>query len=49
MNGSLGRQVLREQRAVRARDDLVAVVSHDLRNPLGVIQSAGGYPDQECQ
>jgi light-regulated signal transduction histidine kinase (bacteriophytochrome) len=26
------------QRAVRARDDLVAVVSHDLRSPLGVIQ-----------
>ena len=34
----LGRQVVRERRAVRARDDLVAVVSHDLRNPLGVIQ-----------
>jgi two-component system, chemotaxis family, sensor kinase Cph1 len=34
----LERQVVREQHAVRARDDLVAVVSHDLRNPLGVIQ-----------
>jgi chemotaxis family two-component system sensor kinase Cph1 len=34
----LERQVMREQRAVRARDDLVAVVSHDLRSPLGVIQ-----------
>ena len=34
----LERQVAREQRAVRARDDLVAVVSHDLKNPLGVIQ-----------
>ena len=34
----LARQVEREQRAVRARDDLVAVVSHDLRNPLNVIQ-----------
>jgi chemotaxis family two-component system sensor kinase Cph1 len=34
----LERQVVREQRAVRARDDLVAVVSHDLRSPLGVIQ-----------
>jgi two-component system, chemotaxis family, sensor kinase Cph1 len=34
----LERQVVLEQRAVRARDDLVAVVSHDLRNPLGVIQ-----------
>jgi two-component system, chemotaxis family, sensor kinase Cph1 len=34
----LERQVLREQHAVRARDDLVAVVSHDLKNPLHVIQ-----------
>lgn len=34
----LERQVVREQQAVRARDDLVAVVSHDLRSPLGVIQ-----------
>jgi PAS domain S-box-containing protein len=25
------------QRAVRSRDDLLAVVSHDLRNPLGVV------------
>jgi light-regulated signal transduction histidine kinase (bacteriophytochrome) len=33
----LAKQVEREQRAVRARDDLVAVVSHDLKNPLGVI------------
>jgi len=33
----LGHQVLREQKAVQARDDLVAVVSHDLKNPLGVI------------
>lgn len=31
-------QVLREQEAVQARDDLVAVVSHDLKNPLGAIQ-----------
>ncbi|AUX19690.1 histidine kinase [Sorangium cellulosum] len=34
----LERQVERAQRAVRARDDLVAVVSHDLKNPIGVIQ-----------
>lgn len=34
----LEKQVEREQRAVRARDDLVAVVSHDLKNPLNVIQ-----------
>ncbi len=34
----LEKQVRREQRAVRARDDLVAVVSHDLKNPLNVIQ-----------
>ncbi|WAS91185.1 ATP-binding protein [Nannocystis punicea] len=34
-------QVERAHLAVRLRDDLVAVVSHDLRNPLGVIQMAG--------
>jgi light-regulated signal transduction histidine kinase (bacteriophytochrome) len=30
----LERRLLSEQRAVRARDDLIAVVSHDLKNPL---------------
>lgn len=35
----LERQVKRERQAVRARDDLVAVVSHDLKSPLGVIRS----------
>ena len=35
----LERRVRREQAAVRARDDLLAVVSHDLRNPLNVIQT----------
>lgn len=34
----LSRQVLRERAAVRARDQLVAVVSHDLRTPLSVVQ-----------
>ncbi len=34
----LARQVELEQRSVKARDDLVAVVSHDLRNPLNVIR-----------
>lgn len=28
------------QRAIRARDELIAVVSHDLRNPLGVVSLA---------
>ena len=28
------------QRAIRARDELLAVVSHDLRNPLGVVSLA---------
>ncbi|MBZ5711864.1 ATP-binding protein [Nannocystis pusilla] len=37
----LARQVELAQKAVRLRDDLVAVVSHDLRNPLGVIEMAG--------
>lgn len=33
----LTRQVKREQDAVQARDDLVAVVSHDLRNPMASV------------
>ena len=39
----LNRQVLLEQKAVQVRDDLVAVVSHDLRNPLGVIQMQASW------
>ena len=38
----LERRLLSEQRAVRARDDLIAVVSHDLRNPLSAIQLTAG-------
>jgi light-regulated signal transduction histidine kinase (bacteriophytochrome) len=34
----LERQVLRASRAVFARDEVLAIVSHDLRNPLGVVQ-----------
>ncbi|RAU39921.1 MULTISPECIES: ATP-binding protein [unclassified Pseudomonas] len=37
LESDLARQVQREQDAVRARDELVAVVSHDLRSPLTVI------------
>ncbi len=33
----LARQVEKAEAAVRARDDLVAVVSHDLRTPLSVV------------
>lgn len=33
----LVRQIAREQAAVRARDDLVAVVSHDLRTPIAIV------------
>ncbi len=33
----LARQVQREHAAVRARDELVAVVSHDLRSPLTIL------------
>ncbi|MEZ0230504.1 MAG: ATP-binding protein, partial [Planctomycetota bacterium] len=33
----LERRLLSEKRAVRARDDLIAVVSHDLKNPLSSI------------
>ncbi|WNG50443.1 GAF domain-containing protein [Archangium minus] len=39
----LGHQVIREQKAVQARDDLVAVVSHDLKNPLGIIHLQVGF------
>jgi signal transduction histidine kinase len=31
---------MRERRAARLRDDLVAMVSHDLRNPLSAIRLA---------
>jgi two-component system, chemotaxis family, sensor kinase Cph1 len=34
----LEKQVRRAHSAVQARDDLVAVVSHDLKNPLNVVQ-----------
>src|SRR4029434_3661140 len=34
----LERQLLSEQRAVRVRDDVIAVVSHDLKNPLSTIE-----------
>ncbi|MFJ3467948.1 ATP-binding protein [Pseudomonas sp. NPDC090201] len=37
LEADLARQVLREKDAVRARDELVAVVSHDLRSPLTAI------------
>ncbi|MFP3515763.1 ATP-binding protein [Pseudomonas sp. SIMBA_077] len=37
LENDLARQVQREQQAVQARDELVAVVSHDLRNPMTII------------
>lgn len=37
LESDLERQVHREQEAVRLRDELVAVVSHDLRNPMSII------------
>ena len=42
LENDLARQVRREQEAVRTRDDLVAVVSHDLRNPMTVISMLCG-------
>ena len=42
LENDLARQVRREQQAVRTRDDLVAVVSHDLRNPMTVISMRCG-------
>jgi two-component system, chemotaxis family, sensor kinase Cph1 len=50
----VGRRFVGEQRAVRARDDLLAVVSHDLRGPLSgvllqteVMLHATGVADQK--
>ncbi|MEO8859364.1 MAG: ATP-binding protein [Burkholderiaceae bacterium] len=37
IESDLVHQVRKEQEAVRARDDLVAVVSHDLRTPMSVV------------
>ena len=37
VEADLGRQLAREHRAVKARDEVLGVVSHDLRNPLYVI------------
>ncbi|WP_439852725.1 ATP-binding protein [Pseudomonas syringae] len=42
LENDLARQVRREQQAVRARDELVAVVSHDLRSPMTVISMLCG-------
>ncbi|RMV47944.1 Bacteriophytochrome [Pseudomonas syringae pv. helianthi] len=42
LENDLARQVRKEQQAVRARDELVAVVSHDLRNPMTVISMLCG-------
>lgn len=43
----LARQVARAQQAIRARDDMVAVVSHDLRSPIGVIEMAAESIDTD--
>jgi chemotaxis family two-component system sensor kinase Cph1 len=36
----LEKQIVRAEQAIRTRDDVVAIVSHDLKNPLNVIQMA---------
>jgi light-regulated signal transduction histidine kinase (bacteriophytochrome) len=38
----LARQVAKEREAVRARDEIVAVVSHDLRNPMTIVTMQAG-------
>ncbi|WP_434649273.1 ATP-binding protein [Pseudomonas sp. D1-2] len=42
LENDLARQVRKERQAVQARDELVAVVSHDLRNPMTVISMLCG-------
>ncbi|MFW5924806.1 MAG: ATP-binding protein [Myxococcota bacterium] len=44
----LQRQVRRARRAVRARDDLISVVSHDLRDPLSVLKMQAPLLDEEA-
>ncbi|TWI46312.1 light-regulated signal transduction histidine kinase (bacteriophytochrome) [Pseudomonas duriflava] len=38
----LARQVVREREAVRARDEIVGIVSHDLRNPMTIVMMQAG-------
>lgn len=45
----LSRQVERARRAVRARDELIGVVSHDLRNPINVIQMQAALMSEALQ
>ena len=40
VESDLEQQIDRAEKAVRARDDLLAIVSHDLKNPLNVIEMA---------
>jgi len=37
VEADLVRQIAREQAAVRARDEMVAIVSHDLRTPIAIV------------
>ena len=39
----------RAQRAVRQRDDVLAIVSHDLKNPLGAIMLAAGLIERSAR
>jgi chemotaxis family two-component system sensor kinase Cph1 len=43
----LTQQILKAERAVRLRDELVAVVSHDLKGPLQVVQMATARLQQQ--
>src|SRR5690606_33849630 len=44
-----GRLYESAQRAIRARDDTMAVVSHDLRNPVSAIQMIAGALLERCE
>jgi signal transduction histidine kinase/DNA-binding NarL/FixJ family response regulator len=43
-----GRLFADAQRAIRGRDELLAIVSHDLRNPLGVVELALGMIQRDA-
>jgi len=42
------RRLASEQRAVRARDEVLAIVSHDLKNPLSVIMLEAGQLQEKA-
>ena len=45
----LAKQIARAEQAVRLRDEMVAVLSHDLKNPINVLQLSAGVLRERVQ